>query len=187
MSEFNEQEYIERISALHQKIKENKFRENNFVNIKYASGYFDLLSELLDTFWTLKKNTDNRFLKKLKAELFYHDFASPISISRNAAYFLARDDYDDAISKIKDKETDISIINEKREYIERNLGCIHEFIDTGMITRFYAWDRGVYLEYRWNEDVEDFEPVRIVEEYNKGNAKYILDNNIFPTIKSSSV
>lgn len=187
MREFNEQEYIKKITDIHKQIKENKFREDNFVNIKYASGYFDLLSELLDVFWTLKKNTDNKFLKKLKAELFYHDFASPISTSRNAAYFLARDDYDDAISKIKDRDTDIRIINEKREYIERNIGSIHEFIETGMLTKFYAWDRGVYLEYRWNEDVEDFEPVKILEEGRKGNAKYVLENNIFPTVKSSLV
>lgn len=41
---------------LHDKIKENKFRENPVLNTKYAKGYYEQMEQLAKAFWEQVKS-----------------------------------------------------------------------------------------------------------------------------------
>lgn len=58
---------------LHDKIKENKFRENPVLNTKYAKGYYEQMEQLARAFWEQVKDaqTDqNNPLGKYRGILF---------------------------------------------------------------------------------------------------------------------
>lgn len=58
---------------LHDKIKENKFRENPVLNTRYAKGYYEQMEQLAKAFWEQVKDaqTDpNNPLEKYRGILF---------------------------------------------------------------------------------------------------------------------
>ena len=175
-------EKIERLSELHDKIKENKYRENMHLYLKYASGYYNLLFDFLETFYEMtkeaKKNGEGQ-LSKLDPMLFYHDFHAAILTSKMYAQDILEDAYDEYGGS---PEKDWDVIEEEMIEIENGIGCIHRFIESGRFDIFYAWKRGVYMRFEWNNKEQCYEPKHIVKEYKEGNRKYILENNIFPTL-----
>ena len=57
---------------LHDKIKENKFRENPVLNTKYVKGYYNQMQQLARAFWKQVKDAQTKIIlwEKYRGILF---------------------------------------------------------------------------------------------------------------------
>lgn len=80
---------------LHDKIKENKFRENPVLNTRYAKGYYEQMEQLAKAFWEQVKDaqTDpNNPLGKISWNFIHDLYAANLKV-RNFANSIEEDDY----------------------------------------------------------------------------------------------
>jgi hypothetical protein len=190
--EYNEifKKKFEELNELHTLVKENKFREDMHLNLKYGEGYFSLIQRMIEKFQEIVKLDKDGQLSVLDPFLFYHDFMSCATSSKATVYWLNRigDEMYEKRLNIKNRNEDDQMDDweDLKEYmveLENYIICIHMFLNTMRFDVFYAWDRGVFMRYEWNEDNKKYEPVHIVKEKKPGNKEYILNNNVFPTLK----
>ena len=80
---------------LHDKIKENKFRENPVLNTRYAKGYYEQMEQLAKAFWEQVKDaqTDpNNPLGKISWNFIHDLYAANLKV-KNFANSIEEDDY----------------------------------------------------------------------------------------------
>lgn len=149
----------EKMQEIHNKIKENPFRLDFEINLRYYRGYFDLLFELEDMFYEIhkeaKKNNTNIQLASIPMD-FFHDFRYAIISSEASAYHLDKDDYERyfKLNINKNKQSDKENIIELSRMIELNLSAIHSFIETGEFNFFYAFGDEGYNRFKWNNELQ---------------------------------
>ena len=83
---------FEELKELHTLVKENRFRENMELNLKYGEGYFSLIQKMIEKFQEIVKLDKEDQLSKLDPFLFYHDFMSCATNSKATVYWLNRVD-----------------------------------------------------------------------------------------------
>lgn len=158
--EVEKNELIKKLTDIHESVKNNKYRINHEVYAKYGLGYYDMLSDMNDVFNAIRKlyagqDTDCQ-LAKLNLE-FYHDFQSDINISRSWLYWINEGD------PLDDKG--FATIYEREENIERVIGYIHLFLETGRFDSYCFWYRGEYVRMDWDEERNTYFPGKIVKHY----------------------
>lgn len=147
----------EKMLEIHDKIKENPFRVDFEINLRYYKGYFNLLYELEDMLYLAhkeaKKNNANPQLAGIPLD-FFHDFRYMMISSKTSAYHLDKDDYERyfKLNINKNKQSDRENIIELSRLIELNLTAIHSFIETGEFNSCYLYTRSYKLE--WDDKLQ---------------------------------
>ena len=177
---------------LHDKIKENKFRENPVLNAKYAKGYYEQMQQLARAFWEqvkdAKKTDPNSPLGKISWN-FIHDFYTANLRVRNFADSIEEDDYAfyqqyDFLKHVT-KEYDQSKLLETFSELDIYLMEIHYYLETGFMQKCSYWYRKAFVEFSYDGKAKEYIPWRILK-FNNEEAKnyYTTDKikEVFPTI-----
>ena len=176
---------------LHDKIKENKFRENPVLNTKYVKGYYNQMQQLARAFWKQVKDaqTDqNNPLGKISWN-FIHDFYAANLQVRNFADSIEEDDYAfyqqyDFLKHVT-KEYDQSKLLETFSELDIYLMEIHYYLETGFMQKYAYWYRKAFVEFSYDVKTKEYIPWRILK-FNNEEAKnyYTTDKikEVLPTI-----
>lgn len=176
---------------LHDKIKENKFRENPVLNTKYVKGYYDQMQQLARAFWKQVKDaqTDpNNPFGKISWN-FIHDFYVANLKVRNFADSIEEDDYEfyqqhDFLKHIT-KEYEQSELLETFSELDIYLMEIHYYLETGFMQKYAYWYRKVFVEFSYDVKTKEYIPWRILKFKNEEAQNYYTTDKIkevFPTI-----
>lgn len=149
-------DYKKQLSELHEKIKNNPFRQDYELYSRYGKGYFDTVYKFAEMFYHLIKDIRDNILQDISDEdkklaqvakgcLFTHDFFAAINRSNNALY-----------SYINGKNDRINIIHKEEELIELCITCIHCYIDTGILNRFPFRYKGFITWAEWDDEKNDY-------------------------------
>lgn len=176
---------------LHDKIKENKFRENPVLNTKYVKGYYDQIQQLARAFWKQVKDaqTDqNNPLGKISWN-FIHDFYAANLQVRNFADSIEEDDYAfyqqyDFLKHVT-KEYDQSKLLETFSELDIYLMEIHYYLEIGFMQKYAYWHRKAFVEFSYDVKTKEYIPWRILKFKNEEAENYYTADKIkevFPTI-----
>ena len=176
---------------LHDKIKENKFRENPVLNTKYAKGYYEQMDQLAKAFWEQVKDaqTDhNNPLGKISWN-FIHDFYAANLKVRNFANSIEEDDYAfyqqyDALKHVT-KEYEQSKLLETFYELDIYLMEIHYYLEIGFMQKYAYWHRKAFVEFSYDVKTKEYIPWRILKFKNEEAENYYTADKIkevFPTI-----
>lgn len=176
---------------LHDKIKENKFRENPVLNTRYAKGYYEQMEQLAKAFWEQVKDaqTDpNNPLGKISWN-FIHDFYAANLKVRNFANSIEEDDYAfyqqyDALKHVT-KEYEQSKLLETFYELDIYLMEIHYYLEIGFMQKYAYWHRKAFVEFSYDVKTKEYIPWRILKFKNEEAENYYTADKIkevFPTI-----
>lgn len=153
-------EYKSKLNELHDAIKENPFRRDYEVNMKYGKGYFDTVYKFAETFYQFIKamqrnefedatEADKRLAKVVVLD-FIHDFYAACNICRSCAKHYLETESQDFLD----------IIHEREELLELCISCIHGYLDTGMLDRYPFSTRDGIGWAEWNDETNGYEYVQ---------------------------
>ena len=176
---------------LHDKIKENKFRENPVLNTRYAKGYYEQMEQLAKAFWEQVKDaqTDpNNPLGKISWNFIHDLYAANLKV-RNFANSIEEDDYAfyqqyDALKHVT-KEYEQSKLLETFYELDIYLMEIHYYLEIGFMQRYSYWHRKAFVEFSYDVKTKEYIPWRILKFKNEDAEKYYTADKIkevFPTI-----
>lgn len=135
-------DYKEKLTVIHDAIKENPFRRDHVTYAKYGEGYFETLRKFSDAFYELAKairdkdvtgvtDEDKKLIKVAKFGLFFHDFNSRVNRGYN---LISNYNATENLDKIK-------YIYEDEQFLEACISCIHCYIEDGLFNRYPYIDR----------------------------------------------
>ena len=176
---------------LHDKIKENKFRENPVLNTKYAKGYYEQMEQLAKAFWEQVKDaqTDpNNPLGKISWNFIHDLYAANLKV-RNFANSIEEDDYAfyqqyDALKHVT-KEYEQSKLLETFYELDIYLMEIHYYLEIGFMQKYAYWHRKAFVEFSYDVKTKEYIPWRILKLKNEEAENYYTADKIkevFPTI-----
>lgn len=176
---------------LHDKIKENKFRENPVLNTRYANGYYEQMKQLAKAFWEQVKDTQsdsNNPLGKISWNFFHDLYAANLHV-KNFADNIEADDYAfyqqyDFLKHVT-KEYDQSKLLETFYELDIYLMEIHHYLETGFMQKYAYWYRKAFVEFSYDVKTKEYIPWRILKFNNEDAEKYYTADKIkevFPTI-----
>lgn len=176
---------------LHDKIKENKFRENPVLNTKYAKGYYEQMEQLAKAFWEQVKDaqTDpNNPLGKISWNFIHDLYAANLKV-RNFANSIEEDDYAfyqqyDALKHVT-KEYEQSKLLETFYELDIYLKEIHYYLEIGFMQKYAYWHRKAFVEFSYDVKTKEYIPWRILKFKNEEAENYYTADKIkevFPTI-----
>lgn len=176
---------------LHDKIKENKFRENPVLNTKYAKGYYEQMEQLAKAFWEQIKDaqTDpNNPLGKISWNFIHDLYAANLKV-RNFANSIEEDDYAfyqqyDALKHVT-KEYEQSKLLETFYELDIYLMEIHYYLEIGFMQKYAYWHRKAFVEFSYDVKTKEYIPWRILKFKNEEAENYYTADKIkevFPTI-----
>ena len=176
---------------LHDKIKENKFRENPVLNTKYAKGYYEQMEQLAKAFWEQVKDaqTDpNNPLGKISWNFIHDLYAANLKV-RNFANSIEEDDYAfyqqyDALKHVT-KEYEQSKLLETFYELDIYLMEIHYYLEIGFMQKYAYWHRKAFVEFSYDVKTKEYIPQRILKFKNEEAENYYTADKIkevFPTI-----
>lgn len=176
---------------LHDKIKENKFRENPVLNTRYAKGYYEQMEQLAKAFWEQVKDaqTDpNNPLGKISWNFIHDLYAANLKV-RNFANSIEEDDYAfyqqyDALKYVT-KEYEQSKLLETFYELDIYLMEIHYYLEIGFMQKYAYWYRKAFVEFSYDVKTKEYIPWRILKFKNEEAENYYTADKIkevFPTI-----
>lgn len=176
---------------LHDKIKENKFRENPVLNTRYAKGYYAQMEQLAKAFWEQVKDaqTDpNNPLGKISWNFIHDLYAANLKV-RNFANSIEEDDYAfyqqyDALKHVT-KEYEQSKLLETFYELDIYLMEIHYYLEIGFMQKYAYWHRKAFVEFSYDVKTKEYIPWRILKFKNEEAENYYTADKIkevFPTI-----
>lgn len=176
---------------LHDKIKENKFRENPVLNTKYAKGYYEQMEQLAKAFWEQVKDaqTDpNNPLGKISWNFIHDLYAANLKV-RNFANSIEEDDYAfyqqyDALKHVT-KEYEQSKLLETFYELDIYLMEIHYYLEIGFMQKYAYWHRKAFVVFSYDVKTKEYIPWRILKFKNEEAENYYTADKIkevFPTI-----
>ena len=176
---------------LHDKIKENKFRENPVLNTRYAKGYYEQMEQLAKAFWEQVKDaqTDpNNPLGKISWNFIHDLYAANLKV-RNFANSIEEDDYAfyqqyDALKHVT-KEYEQSKLLETFYELDIYLMEIHYYLEIGFMQKYAYWHRKAFVEFSYDVKSKEYIPWRILKFKNEEAENYYTADKIkevFPTI-----
>ena len=176
---------------LHDKIKENKFRENPVLNTRYAKGYYEQMDQLAKAFWEQVKDaqTDpNNPLGKISWNFIHDLYAANLKV-RNFANSIEEDDYAfyqqyDALKHVT-KEYEQSKLLETFYELDIYLMEIHYYLEIGFMQKYAYWHRKAFVEFSYDVKTKEYIPWRILKFKNEEAENYYTADKIkevFPTI-----
>lgn len=177
---------------LHDKIKENKFRENPILNTKYAKGYYEQMRQLAEAFWDhvkeAQKSDPENPLGKISWN-FYHDLLAVNLHVKNFANNIEEDDYEfyqqyDFLKHVT-KDYDKKRLLEDFYELDIYLMEIHHYLETGFIQRYAYWHRRALVEFSYDVKTNEYKPWRILKFKDEEAENYYTNDKIkevFPTI-----
>lgn len=176
---------------LHDKIKENKFRENPVLNTKYAKGYYEQMEQPAKAFWEQVKDaqTDpNNSLGKISWNFIHDLYAANLKV-RNFANSIEEDDYAfyqqyDALKHVT-KEYEQSKLLETFYELDIYLMEIHYYLEIGFMQKYAYWHRKAFVEFSYDVKTKEYIPWRILKFKNEEAENYYTADKIkevFPTI-----
>lgn len=176
---------------LHDKIKENKFRENPILNTRYAKGYYEQMEQLAKAFWEQVKDaqTDpNNPLGKISWNFIHDLYAANLKV-RNFANSIEEDDYAfyqqyDALKHVT-KEYEQSKLLETFYELDIYLMEIHYYLEIGFMQKYAYWHRKAFVEFSYDVKTKEYIPWRILKFKNEEAENYYTADKIkevFPTI-----
>ena len=176
---------------LHDKIKENKFRENPVLNTKYAKGYYEQMEQLAKAFWEQVKDaqTDpNNPLGKISWNFIHDLYAANLKV-RNFANSIEEDDHAfyqqyDALKHVT-KEYEQSKLLETFYELDIYLMEIHYYLEIGFMQKYAYWHRKAFVEFSYDVKTKEYIPWRILKFKNEEAENYYTADKIkevFPTI-----
>lgn len=176
---------------LHDKIKENKFRENPVLNTKYAKGYYEQMEQLAKAFWEQVNDaqTDpNNPLGKISWNFIHDLYAANLKV-RNFANSIEEDDYAfyqqyDALKHVT-KEYEQSKLLETFYELDIYLMEIHYYLEIGFMQKYAYWHRKAFVEFSYDVKTKEYIPWRILKFKNEEAENYYTADKIkevFPTI-----
>lgn len=179
------------ILELHDKIKENKFRENPVLNTRYAKGYYEQMEQLAKAFWEQVKDaqTDpNNPLGKISWNFIHDLYAANLKV-RNFANSIEEDDYAfyqqyDALKHVT-KEYEQSKLLETFYELDIYLMEIHYYLEIGFMQKYAYWHRKAFVEFSYDVKTKEYIPWRILKFKNEEAENYYTADKIkevFPTI-----
>ena len=176
---------------LHDKIKENKFRENPVLNTKYAKGYYEQMEQLAKAFWEQVKDaqTDPNNPQGKISWNFIHDLYAANLKVRNFANSIEEDDYAfyqqyDALKHVT-KEYEQSKLLETFYELDIYLMEIHYYLEIGFMQKYAYWHRKAFVEFSYDVKTKEYIPWRILKFKNEEAENYYTADKIkevFPTI-----
>lgn len=176
---------------LHDKIKENKFRENPVLNTRYAKGYYEQMEQLAKAFWEQVKDAQadpNNPLGKISWNFIHDLYAANLKV-RNFANSIEEDDYAfyqqyDALKHVT-KEYEQSKLLETFYELDIYLMEIHYYLETGFMQKYAYWYRKAFVEFSYDVKTKEYIPWRILKFKNEEAKNYYTADKIkevFPTI-----
>lgn len=176
---------------LHDKIKENKFRENPVLNTRYAKGYYEQMKQLAKAFWEQVKDAQadpNNPLGKISWNFIHDLYAANLKV-RNFANSIEEDDYAfyqqyDALKHVT-KEYEQSKLLETFYELDIYLMEIHYYLEIGFMQKYAYWHRKAFVEFSYDVKTKEYIPWRILKFKNEDAEKYYTADKIkevFPTI-----
>lgn len=176
---------------LHDKIKENKFRENPVLNTRYANGYYEQMEQLAKAFWEQVKDaqTDpNNPLGKISWNFIHDLYAANLKV-KNFANSIEEDDYAfyqqyDTLKHVT-KEYEQSKMLETFYELDIYLMEIHYYLEIGFMQKYAYWHRKAFVEFSYDVKTKEYIPWRILKFKNEDAEKYYTADKIkevFPTI-----
>lgn len=176
---------------LHDKIKENKFRENPVLNTRYAQGYYEQMEQLAKAFWEQVKDaqTDpNNPLGKISWNFIHDLYAANLKV-KNFANSIEEDDYAfyqqyDALKHVT-KEYEQSKLLETFYELDIYLMEIHYYLEIGFMQKYAYWHRKAFVEFSYDVKTKEYIPWRILKFKNEEAENYYTADKIkevFPTI-----
>lgn len=152
--------------------------------INYSSEYYDLLIELMDEYWHIRKNY--KYGEKIIAILFYHDFMNEAVNNRMNCYYIEgrfdkyknnKDIFPDWNLFIKKCKEDVKT---SQKILNDGLINIKAFLELKYLPAFNGFYRKQYLRFILNNEKEDYEVdmdfYKITDANSKELYKYIKDN-----------
>lgn len=176
---------------LHDKIKENKFRENPVLNTKYAKGYYEQMEQLAKAFWEQVKDAQadpNNPLGKISWNFIHDLYAANLKV-KNIANNIEKDDYAfyqqyDALKHVT-KEYEQSKLLETFYELDIYLMEIHYYLEIGFMQKYAYWHRKAFVEFSYDVKTKEYIPWRILKFKNEEAENYYTADKIkevFPTI-----
>lgn len=176
---------------LHDKIKENKFRENPVLNTKYAKGYYEQMEQLAKAFWEQVKDAQadpNNPLGKISWNFIHDLYAANLKV-KNIANNIEEDDYAfyqqyDALKHVT-KEYEQSKLLETFYELDIYLMEIHYYLEIGFMQKYAYWHRKAFVEFSYDVKTKEYIPWRILKFKNEEAENYYTADKIkevFPTI-----
>lgn len=176
---------------LHDKIKENKFRENPVLNTRYAKGYYEQMEQLAKAFWEQVKDAQadpNNPLGKISWNFIHDLYAANLKV-RNFANSIEEDDYAfyqqyDALKHVT-KEYEQSKLLETFYELDIYLMEIHYYLEIGFMQKYAYWYRKAFVEFSYDVKTKEYIPWRILKFKNEEAENYYTADKIkevFPTI-----
>lgn len=176
---------------LHDKIKENKFRENPVLNTKYAKGYYEQMEQLAKAFWEQVKDAQadpNNPLGKISWNFIHDLYAANLKV-KNIANNIEEDDYAfyqqyDALKYVT-KEYEQSKLLETFYELDIYLMEIHYYLEIGFMQKYAYWHRKAFVEFSYDVKTKEYIPWRILKFKNEEAENYYTADKIkevFPTI-----
>ena len=176
---------------LHDKIKENKFRENPVLNTKYAKGYYEQMEQLAKAFWEQVKDAQadpNNPLGKISWNFIHDLYAANLKV-KNIANNIEEDDYAfyqqyDALKHVT-KEYEQSKLLETFYELNIYLMEIHYYLEIGFMQKYAYWHRKAFVEFSYDVKTKEYIPWRILKFKNEEAENYYTADKIkevFPTI-----
>lgn len=176
---------------LHDKIKENKFRENPVLNTRYAKGYYEQMEQLAKAFWEQVKDAQadpNNPLGKISWNFIHDLYAANLKV-RNFANSIEEDDYAfyqqyDALKHVT-KEYEQSKLLETFYELDIYLMEIHYYLEIGFMQKYAYWHRKAFVEFSYDVKTKEYIPWRILKFKNEEAENYYTADKIkevFPTI-----
>lgn len=176
---------------LHDKIKENKFRENPVLNTKYAKDYYEQMEQLAKAFWEQVKDAQadpNNPLGKISWNFIHDLYAANLKV-RNFANSIEEDDYAfyqqyDALKHVT-KEYEQSKLLETFYELDIYLMEIHYYLEIGFMQKYAYWHRKAFVEFSYDVKTKEYIPWRILKFKNEEAENYYTVDKIkevFPTI-----
>ena len=176
---------------LHDKIKENKFRENPVLNTRYAKGYYEQMEQLAKAFWEQVKDaqTDpNNPLGKISWNFIHDLYAANLKV-KNFANSIEEDDYAfyqqyDALKHVT-KEYEQSKLLETFYELDIYLMEIHYYLEIGFMQKYAYWHRKAFVEFSYDVKTKEYIPWRILKFKNEEAENYYTADKIkevLPTI-----
>lgn len=176
---------------LHDKIKENKFRENPVLNTRYAKGYYEQMEQLAKAFWKQVKDAKadpNNPLGKISWNFIHDLYAANLKV-RNFANSIEEDDYAfyqqyDALKHVT-KEYEQSKLLETFYELDIYLMEIHYYLEIGFMQKYAYWHRKAFVEFSYDVKTKEYIPWRILKFKNEEAENYYTADKIkevFPTI-----
>lgn len=176
---------------LHDKIKENKFRENPVLNTKYAKGYYEQMEQLAKAFWEQVKDAQadpNNPLGKISWNFIHDLYAANLKV-KNIANNIEEDDYAfyqqyDALKHVT-KEYEQSKLLETFYELDIYLMEIYYYLEIGFMQKYAYWHRKAFVEFSYDVKTKEYIPWRILKFKNEEAENYYTADKIkevFPTI-----